>query len=83
MNKDDVRKELKEVFIQCSLIDETENDITEVGKIGEGIDSFTYISIIVEIENRFDIEIPDEYLVTNLLSSIDSLCEMILGLSAK
>lgn len=83
MNKEDVRKELKEVFIQCSLIDETESDITEVEKIGEGIDSFTYISIIVEIENRFDIEIPDEYLGINLLSSIDSLCEMILGLSAK
>lgn len=82
MNKEDVRNDLKEIFVQCSLIDETESDITVIEKMGAEIDSFTYISIILEIENRFDIEIPDEYLGTNLLSSIDSLCEIILELLA-
>lgn len=40
-------------------------------------DSLTYISFIVELEESFNIEIPDEYLLPERLSTFDSIITMI------
>lgn len=50
----------------------------EVENIGELIpDSLTYISFIVELEQAFDIDIPDEYLLPERLSSLNGIVEII------
>lgn len=47
----------------------------------EGVDSFDFISLIVEIENEFDINIPDDFLtissfdVKRILNYIASIVE--------
>lgn len=40
-------------------------------------DSLTYISFIVELEEKFDISIPDEYLQVNMLETYDDVADMI------
>ena len=50
----------------------------EVENIGELIpDSLTYISFIVELEQAFGIDIPDEYLLPERLSSLNGIVEII------
>lgn len=41
------------------------------------IDSFFFITVILEIEQEFNIEIPDEYLTIDLFSSIEHLADII------
>ena len=40
-------------------------------------DSLTYISFLVELEENFDVEIPDEYLLSERLSTFDSIITML------
>ena len=40
-------------------------------------DSLTYISFIVEIEEEFNISIPDEYLQADIIETYDDVAEMI------
>ena len=48
------------------------------GFIDEDIDdSLTYISFIVEIEEEFNISIPDEYLQADIIETYDDVAEMI------
>lgn len=75
--KRNIRHELKEIFVSCSLMDESEELNEEIEKMNMEIDSFTYISVLLEIEDRFEIEIPEEYLGVNLLGSVSELCKII------
>ena len=45
-----------------------------------GLDSLALLSIIVEIERRFDIEIPDEYMSLDFFSSAASIAEFVVEL---
>lgn len=40
-------------------------------------DSIQFISFIVDIENKFEIEFPDEYLLYNSISSLHSFSEIV------
>lgn len=42
-----------------------------------GIDSIAIISILVEIERRFNIEIEDEYLTMDLFSTLGTLVDLV------
>lgn len=44
------------------------------------IDSVALVTIIVEIERRFDIEIDDEYLTMDFLSSINTMADFVLDM---
>lgn len=48
---------------------EIEEDLTNYG-----MDSITFIQIIIDLEEEFDVEIPDEYL---LLSQLDTVKKMV------
>lgn len=41
------------------------------------VDSLIYISIIVEIEEEFEIVVPDEYLITNQLTCLSEYIELV------
>lgn len=47
------------------------------------LDSITFITFIVELENMFDIEIPDMYLVPDEFKTIDDVCRVIKHLKDK
>lgn len=54
------------------IVDENTDDLKEVIE-----DSIMYVSFIVELEEMFDIEIPDDYLFLGAMSSISSICDML------
>ena len=42
-----------------------------------GMDSITFISIVVEIESHFDIEVPDEMLMLENFKSVDNIVSIV------
>ena len=42
-----------------------------------GMDSISFICVIVEIENYFDIEFPDEKLILEETGTIKQICEIV------
>ena len=54
-------------FDSCSDIDITEYDIS----------SLNFVSIIIGIEDEFDLEIPDERLTLDIFKSFNGLVELI------
>ena len=46
-------------------------------------DSIMFISFVVELEQAFDIEIPDSYLAPEKLRTLDDVCQMISLLKEK
>lgn len=65
---------VRETVERCLL----ENGI-EVKSNGdfEEIDSVNFISFVVALEDNFDIEFPDEYLLSSNTKSINSICNII------
>ena len=51
-------------------------EINEGGTIEE-IDSITFISLVLDLEAEFNIEIPDEYLLMSVFSSVDNIVSII------
>lgn len=47
-------------------------EINEKGEI-EDIDSIVFISLVLDLEEEFNIEIPDEYLLMSTFSSVDNI----------
>lgn len=56
-----------------------EENGVEIGETGEFLDveSINFISALVSIEEAFGFEFPDEYLLSGLLPTLDSICELI------
>lgn len=81
MDREKIKAEIKDIitiFIE-DIIDENAELQDEDILIGEeyGIDSVCLIQIIVEIERRFNIEIEDEYLTMDFLSSINAITDFV------
>lgn len=49
-----------------------EEDLTQFG-----VDSITFIRIIVAIEEEFDLEIPDEYLLVSEMNTVSKIVDVI------
>jgi hypothetical protein len=41
------------------------------------VDSVMFVSLIMEFEHMFDIDIPDEYLMADQLQTLEDICTMI------
>lgn len=46
----------------------------------QGLDSMKFIQVIVDIEAQFDIEIPDEYLFTEEMGTVNKIADVVRGL---
>ncbi|MNO42838.1 acyl carrier protein [compost metagenome] len=62
---------VNERILNC--LEESGIEVLEDG-ILDNIDSYAFISAIVSIEEAFDIEFPDEYLLIDKLSNIEDIC---------
>ena len=51
---------------------QVEDDLCDIG-----LDSIVFISVIVAIEETFDIEIPDEYLLLTEMNTISKMIDVI------
>ena len=78
MKKEDIIKRIPSVLENIGIFDV---DITEEMDLNEWIvDSIMFISFIIELENVFKIQIPDELLQHETISSIQGLADIILKL---
>lgn len=56
------------------IIDDSEND---VDLLSMNIDSITFISFIVALEERFKIQFPDEYLTMEVMNSLNGFSNLL------
>jgi len=68
--------EIRELLLKTITVTEPIEEITaETDLQNVGMDSLTFIKLIVEIENLFDIEFPDDKLAET--GTIKKLCEIV------
>ena len=78
--RDEIKDGLYKIFDEANLIEEREDNKVI---LCNDIDSIQVISIIVEIEEKFQIEIPDTYLSANIMEDFDRLVDMVEELLAE
>lgn len=79
MEKVKIKNELKEIIIKCMDLNCTPEDIKGNDLINEiGMNSVDALEILVWTENTFEIQIDDEDLNADLMSSLDNLVDYIL-----
>lgn len=72
--RETIKKELSRIVCEFGLIEDTEKDVWI--NFGD-LDSIQIISVIVEIEECFKIEIPDEYLVAEFFENDEHVIDVI------
>ncbi|MEE0440306.1 MAG: acyl carrier protein [Ruminococcus sp.] len=77
-NNAKLNMQLKKLILENAVIieDNLINDNTDL-ILDLGFDSFSIIQLIADIESEFNIEIEDEYLVTNVISKFGKLRDCI------
>lgn len=73
----EVRNTLLSIFEELGVIIEEEEDFDIQEYI---VDSLVYMSFIVNMEQRFGIDIPDEFLLLSKMNSFNAYCESLLAL---
>lgn len=75
---------MNEVEVKSAIIEELENlgiiiDISEedTDLLSMEIDSITFITFIVALEERFEIQFPDEYLTMEVMNSLNGFSSLI------
>lgn len=71
-NREVAMRELKEFLIEKNFVS---SKISEIDSIQ--MDSIQYIDLIVAIEEQYNIEIPDEFLIPNNIWNLNDLVEII------
>ncbi|MFR8792328.1 phosphopantetheine-binding protein [Gallintestinimicrobium sp.] len=64
---DDITERILNCLLELGIVFEQEENNFELTDYIE--DSLTFISFVSELENEFDIEIPDEYLLQGVLGT--------------
>lgn len=82
LKKEEIIQICKEIMLRYEVLTEIE-DIYTVETRNDSIDSLTYVTVLMEIEENFNITFPDEYLAENVFSNIDSLIGLIQELISK
>ena len=76
LTRDEIRNELYTILDEANLLSKDEGHYQ---LLSEAIDSVQLISLVVEIEVKFDIEIPDQFLAADLISDIEHMVDIIEG----
>lgn len=71
MIKEKIIKILKDILIEIKFDDEVLEHMNLVDDLG--IDSISFITLIIELENSFDINIPDKYLLIDKMNTVDKI----------
>lgn len=82
LSKEQILKECKEIFIKHEVLTEGE-DVFAIEQKIDSLDSLTNVNVLMDIEERFNFTLPDEYLSENVLSNMQSLIGLIQELSVE
>lgn len=76
---ENIREELLDLLIEAGMYDEPKEKFDDCRFVGifEELDSLNLINLVINIENKFDVEFPDEYLNFNVFTSLDQLAGII------
>ncbi len=79
MNIEPIRKELIEICSHIFQYSDLSNDVLEYLDFADdlGMDSVSFVSLVIEIENYFNITIPDDMLVLDNFRRIDTIVPII------
>ena len=79
MEKIEIKQKLLETILALFPDSEVETDVLEYADLIDdlGMDSITFISIIVEIEDMFGITIPDDKLLIENFRNVDEIMRLI------
>ena len=77
----DITERILNCLLELGIVFEQEENNFELTDYIE--DSLTFISFVSELENEFDIEIPDEYLLQGVLGTLNDLKNIITLLVGK
>lgn len=54
------------------------HDLTKINIFDDlAFDSLEFVQLVIDLEQAFDIEIPDEYLLMDSLSTVEKICQVI------
>ena len=82
LSKEQIIKECKEIFVKHEVLTEDEDVFVIEQKISS-LDSLTNVNVLMDIEEKFNFTLPDEYLAENVLSNMQSLIGLIQELSVE
>lgn len=72
---------IREIMCQCleavGIFITSEESLEDLDLRSYIEDSLQFISFIVELENRLNVEIPDEFLQIDHMGSMNAFCEML------
>ncbi len=77
---DKITANIIEVLQENRLLDNEVNESNyreEIAAIAENIDSIYYISILISLEEKYQVELPDEFLSENVFVNVDILTSTI------
>ncbi len=79
MEKSEVKKELIDLIIEVFKNQEFDANIIEYADLLEdlGMDSLSFISLVIEIESHFNIMIPDETLLLDNFKCVDGIVAIV------
>ncbi len=78
------RQEIREVLAECGQLAvpiETLDDNSDL--FASGLDSLAIVNVLIGIEERFDVEFPDEFLSRRSFSSITTLDNIVVKLRVR
>ena len=67
---DNLKNEVEKIFEQNGIVIEQNGNLSD-------LDSLKWVSSIVDIEDKFNIEFPDELLLMDVFIDINSVCQII------
>jgi acyl carrier protein len=73
-----VKERIRKCFANIGIIIENDSNFSISDYITESI---SYITLLIELEQEFEIDIPDDYLVQGRLETYQDICNMIEELS--
>jgi acyl carrier protein len=82
MDRDSVRTAVKELLVNGLRLDMAPSDIADDAPIfgeGLGLDSIDALELVVLVEERFSVGIPDEETGKRVLGSVSALVDFILA----
>ena len=74
---DNIREKVVKCFANLGMIVNEEDNFAILDYL---VDSVQYISFILELEDAFDIAIPDEFLLKGNMNTVDDVCNVVLEL---
>lgn len=79
MNMEQVKKTLKALMVETWKLSETPEKMVDEGNVIDryGVNSIDVLELLVKIEERFDIEIDDSDISSELVESIDNMAAYI------